>query len=117
MRKLLTIVAVVAAVGLLNTSAPKQADARPEYQKAFLEKYSKLSDEDKEKKCLICHGKEKKMRSDYAMALEKALGAKMVKDVDKIAAALTESEGKEYEDGKTYGSLLNAGKLPPPYKE
>jgi hypothetical protein len=117
MRKLVTCVAALAVVGVLTTSAPKRADARPEYQKAFLEKYSKLSDEDKEKKCLICHGKEKKMRSDYAKAIEKALGAKNVKDMDKINAALTEVEGKEYEDGKTYGSLLNSGKLPPPYQE
>ena len=67
---------------------------------------------------VICHGaKSKKERSDYAKALEKALGEKKVKDVEKINAALTEVEGKEYEDGKTYGSLLNDGHLPPGFSE
>jgi hypothetical protein len=117
MRKLVTIAAALAVVGSMTVSAPKKADARAEYQKAFLGKYDKLSEEDQMKKCGICHGKNgqnKKVRSDYAQALEKALGAKMVKDVEKINAALAEVEGKEYEDGKTYGSLLNSGKLPAP---
>ena len=107
----------VAAAGLMTASGPKQADARMEYLKAFVGKYTKLSEEDQAKKCLICHGANKKQRSSYAMALEKALGAKMVKDMEKINTALTEVEGKEYEDGKTYGQLLNEGHLPAPFAE
>ena len=117
MRKLTTIVAAVAVAGLMTAGAPRQADARPDYQKAFLAKYTKISAEDQEKKCLMCHGEEKKQRSDYAKAMEKALGVKNCKDVEKINEALTEVESKEYEDGKTYGSLLKDGKLPPPYSE
>jgi predicted alpha/beta hydrolase family esterase len=118
MRKLVTIAIAVAVVGAMTVSGPNQANARPEYQKAFLAKYTKLSQADQDKKCAMCHGAEnKKQRSAYAEALGKALGAKMVKDVEKINAALTEVESKEYEDGKTYGSLLNEGKLPAPFKE
>lgn len=118
MRKLVTVAAAAAVMGLMTTSGPRQAQAQKQYMDAFLAKYTKLSEEDQAKKCGICHGADsKKMRSDYAKALEKALGEKKVKDVDKINAALTEVEGKEYEDGKTYGSLLNEGKLPAPYSE
>lgn len=118
MRKLAIIATVAAVMGLTSLSAPKQAQAQKNYMDAFLAKYTKLSEEDKAKKCGICHGKEsKKERSDYAQALAKALGGKKVKDEAKVNAALTEVEGKEYEDGKTYGSLLNAGKLPAPYAE
>lgn len=116
MRKLM-IVAVAAAVGLMVVAGPKSAQARPEYQKAMIAKYTKISAEDQEKKCLICHGEKKTERSDYAQALGKALGGKNIKDVEKINAALTEVEAKEYEDGKTYGSLLNEGKLPAPFKK
>jgi hypothetical protein len=116
MRKLLTGVALVAVVAGMTVLAPQPAQARKEYMDAFLAKYDKLSDEDKEKKCAICHSAaSKKDRSDYAQALEKALGAKMVKEADKIDAALVEVEGKEYEDGKTYGELLEAGTLPAPF--
>ena len=117
MRKMVTIAVAAAVLGLMSTSAPKQAQAQKYYMDAMFEKYDKISDADKAKKCGVCHGKSKKMRSDYAQALGKALGAKKVKDKDKINAALMEVEGKEYEDGKTYGDLLNDGKLPAPYSE
>lgn len=121
MRKLVTIVTAAAVVAALTLSGPNQANARPEYQKALFAKYTKISEADQMKKCGICHGGEnganKKQKSAYAEALGKALGAKMVKDVEKINTALTEVESKEYEDGKTYGSLLNEGKLPPPFSE
>lgn len=116
MRKLVTTAAIACGLSLMGW-APKQAEARKEYMDAFIAKYSNIT-EAKEKKCLICHGAEsKKQRNDYSMALEKALGKKMEKDVEKINGALTEVEGKEYEDGKTYGALLKSGKLPAPFKE
>lgn len=115
MRKLVTVLSAVAIVGVGMLSAPKQASARKEYMDAFIAKYDTI-EEAKEKKCLICHGAAKKTdRSDYAQALGKALGGKMIKDKDKISTALGEVEGKEYEDGKTYGELLKSGKLPAPF--
>ncbi|MFV0444327.1 MAG: hypothetical protein ACK5Q5_12225 [Planctomycetaceae bacterium] len=118
MRKLVIAATIAAVMGLTSLSAPKQAQAQKQYLDAFKAKYTKVSADDLKKGCAICHGKEsKKQRNDYALALEKALGAKKVKDVEKINSALMEVEAKEYEDGKTYGSLLNDGKLPAPYAE
>lgn len=115
MRKVASIVTVAAVLGLM-VSGPKQASAQKQYLDAFIAKYDIA--EAKEKKCLVCHGaKSKKERSDYAKALEEALGEKKVKDEAKIMAALATVEGKEYEDGKTYGQLLKDGKLPAPFAE
>jgi cytochrome c553 len=110
---MVTIAAVAVVLGLMTSNA----QAQRQYLDAFKAKYTKISADDAKKGCAICHGTEnKKQRSDYAQALGKALGATKVKEVEKINAALTEVEGKEYEDGKTYGSLLNEGKLPAPFK-
>jgi hypothetical protein len=114
MRKLAVVMSVAALVGISLTAAPKQASARMEYLNAFVAKYDIA--EAKEKKCLVCHGAKKTERSDYAQEIGKALGAKMVKDMDKINAALETVESKEYEDGKTYGQLLKDKKLPAPFK-
>lgn len=114
MRKLAVMMSVAALVGISLTAAPKQASARMEYLKAFSEKYG--IEEANTKKCLVCHGMNKKDRSDYAQEVGKALGATKVKDMEKINAALTTVESKEYEDGKTYGQLLKDKKLPEPFK-
>ncbi len=114
MRKLVSCVVIVAVAGLMLLSQPAQA--RMEYFNAFKGKYSNLSKENLDKKCGICHGANKKMRSDYANAVEKALGAKMVKDMEKINKALDEAAKGDAGDGKTYGDLLKDGKLPAPYK-
>lgn len=111
MRKpVMLMAAMVFAAGSMMIS-PQDASARKEYMDAFNAKYD--IEAAKEQKCNLCHAKKsKKERSDYAKAMEKALGAKMVKDKDKINESLTEIEKVEYETGKTYGALLKDGKIP-----
>lgn len=120
MKKLATLMALVAIAGLMLTALPQEAAARPQYPKALAKKYEKVKDALGEKKCGACHGeggKNKKVLSDYGKALKEALGAKNVKDEDKINEALEKVAEKEAESGKTYGELLKSGKLPPPAKD
>ncbi|MEZ6056805.1 MAG: hypothetical protein R3C01_08870 [Planctomycetaceae bacterium] len=115
MRKVAAVLVMAAVAGLVVSSAPKQANAQPQYLKAFLAKYE--IEGAAEKKCGICHGEKKSERSAYAMEFGKALGEKKVKDVEKINAAYDTAAKAEYADGKTYGELLKSGKLPAPYGE
>ena len=115
MRKLLTCLAIAAVAGLMLVSTPQEADAQKQYFDNFKERYPDLEEQLDELKCGVCHGKSKKMRSDYAQALEEALGEKKVKDAEKIMEALEEIEETEYEDGMTYGELLESGELPEPF--
>lgn len=111
--KIVCAIAVVA--GFVALTAP-QAEARPGYLMAFAGKYENLKAAAEEKKCGVCHGKggaDKKAVSAYGKAVAEALGAKNVKEADKIAKALTDVEGKKCGDGdKTWGDVLKAG-LPP----
>ncbi|MFT5527580.1 MAG: hypothetical protein ACI9HK_005562 [Pirellulaceae bacterium] len=101
-----------------------QADARPDYKKAFDAAYKgneKVAAAATEAKCNVCHyGKTKKNRNDYATALSKVL-TKAVYTANKadkpaLAKLATEAfkkiEGEKNADGKTFGSLLEAGSLP-----
>ena len=115
MRKLLPCLVMAAVAGLMLVSTPQQADAQKQYMEAFAEQYPDLAEEVEELKCGVCHGRSKRMRSDYAMALEEALGEKKVKDVEKIMEALEAIEEVEYEDGMSYGDLLESGELPAPF--
>lgn len=113
MKKLMLVMAAVAIVSMFAT-APKQAEARPGYLKAFIAKYDIA--EASEKKCGVCHGeggKNKKIQSEYGKALGKALGAKNVKGEDDIAAGLDAAAKADAGGGKTFGDLLKDGKLPP----
>ena len=91
----------------------EQAQARPDYCKTFLGTYAD-NKAAAEAKCGICHPvMDKKERNAYAMAVGKALGAKNVKDADKIKEALKKAEGeKSAVEGKTFGDLIKEGKLP-----
>jgi hypothetical protein len=98
---------------LLASSAAATAEARPEYNKVFWEHYAKqlgtLS-----AKCGACHSRpDKKSRNNYANVLKTKLGAANVKDHDQIRSALEEA-AKEPSAirGKTFGDLINEGKLP-----
>ena len=105
-------VAAIAVVAMLIVAT---ADARPQYPKAMSTKYPAAADALKSAKCGACHGKggkNKKEVSEYGKALKEALGAKNVKDADKIMAALDKAGEKKNSDGKSYGELLKAGKLP-----
>lgn len=117
MRKLAIVMgaAVVAALVFSVDVVPVQA--QKQYFDAFVAKYPAVAEKANEQKCGVCHGKQKTQRSDFAKALEKALGEKKVKDVEKINAALDTVAAEEYTDGKTYGELLESGQLPAPFAE
>lgn len=108
---LLAVAAAVAFGSVWNTGAT--AEARAQYNKAFQAKYPDLAAA-KEAKCGVCHpsSDDKKVRNDYAMAFGKGLGMKNQKDEAKINEALAAAEGEKNADGKTYGDLIKAGKLP-----
>lgn len=91
-----------------------QAEARPQYLKAFAAKYQNLLSQAKKQKCAVCHcGKTKKMRNDYGKALMKHVGKKNQKDKAIINAALGKAEkDKKPATKKTFGDLIKAGKLP-----
>ncbi len=122
MKKLLALSGVmVLAIAFV---AATEADARPQYNKAFLGKYKKVTAA-KKAKCNVCHRKKKagekgKPRNDYGTAMQKNLPAKNCKVVAKIVAALTKTEKVKVVKTKkeTFGDRLKAGKLPatPPKK-
>jgi mono/diheme cytochrome c family protein len=119
MKNVVSLLALVAFVGAIVVSLSDSANARPQYHKAFAEKYAKVADQANEIKCGVCHGdggKNKKQISDYGKALAEALAMKNQKDVDAINKGLDTVAAKECGDGKTFGDLLNDGKLPPPHK-
>ena len=118
MNKLFTLSGVlVLAIAFV---AATEADARPQYQKAFLGKYKKVTAA-KKAKCNVCHRKKKagekgKPRNDYGVALGKSLPKKNCKVVAKIVEALTKTEkakvSKDKKEKVTYGDRLKAAKLP-----
>jgi hypothetical protein len=117
MKKLATLMAIVAVAGLMLVGAPQDAQARPQYKTAVEKKYTKIAEELKNKaKCDACHGLEadgksnKKLLSDYAKALAEALGKKNEREAEAIDKALKNG------DGKSYGELLDAGTLPAPHE-
>jgi hypothetical protein len=117
MKKFAALLPLVAVTGLFLIGAPEQAEARPQYLKAFVGSYD--IEEAKALKCGVCHGeggKNKKVTSDYGMALFAALGGsdddKNCKDEDRINAALKKTEAVKSGD-TTYGEILKSGKLPP----
>jgi cytochrome c553 len=103
----------LAFAGALLFAGQNSAEARPGYLKAFMAKYDGLAAAAKKAKCGVCHPvKSKKMRNDYGAALGKLTG-KNQKDAAKIAEALGKNEkGKSATEGKTFGDLIKAGKLP-----
>ncbi|MGC1272569.1 MAG: hypothetical protein WBC44_02590 [Planctomycetaceae bacterium] len=116
MPSLRLVVACSLALGLVSfVAAPQQADARPQYLKAFAGKYKNLEDQAKEAKCTICHyGKSKKNNNDYGDALKKHFGEeKNVKDaavIDKGFAGIEKEKSKV--ESKTFGDLIKDNKLP-----
>jgi len=94
-------------------SGPDDADARPQYLKAFAVKYKNLTSQAKKQKCNVCHyGKKKKNRNDYGEALMKHVGKKNQKDPKKIDEALEKAAKEKKSKDKTFGDLIKAGKLP-----
>ena len=106
-----------AAALVWGTTAPKTADARPQYRENFAAKYPGLAVQVEKMKCGVCHPpaaeEKKKVRNNYGQALQKALNAKNVTDKEVILKALSGIEsGKSATEGKTFGDLIKAGSLP-----
>lgn len=110
--RMLKVVCAAAVVASLVAMAP-QAQARPQYLKAFVAEYDNLKSAAEEKKCGVCHGKEKKMVSNYGKAVGSGLGMKNQKDAEAISKALKAAAEMKCGDGeKTWGDILKEG-LPP----
>lgn len=112
---LLTMVALLAGVLAFSSSS---VEARPKYRTQFQKSYEKVAANHKIN-CFVCHKKmddgkiDKEHHNNYGEALEKALGKKNETDYDVIEAALKKIESKKSaEEGKTFGDLIKAGKLP-----
>jgi mono/diheme cytochrome c family protein len=106
LNKALPVLAVAGFVALVGPSVQK-AHARPNYLKQFTENYPQIKAA-ADTKCAICHmGDDKKMRNDFGKAVGEALGAKMVKDADKIKEAL-----KKVTDSEKYKAKIEKGELP-----
>lgn len=99
------------AVGAMILVQARYVEARPQYMKVFKDKYGM---ELKDANCAVCHPtKDKKERNAYGKKVAEVLGAKNVKDGEKIAAALEKVAGeKNDKTGKTFGDMIKAGKLP-----
>jgi hypothetical protein len=106
------------AAGLMVALSAQSSQARPKYFATFKEAYPKLEEQANEKKCNVCHigATDKKTRNDYGKALHKGLGGdaeKNVMDAEKIKEAIKKAEKeKSSTEGKTFGDLITAGKLP-----
>ena len=117
--KMPTLFTVMAFLcGAIVFSGGETADARPQYRTEFQKNYPKVAENNKIT-CFVCHGKnaegkmDKEKRNNYGMALGKALGKKNVKNKDDIKAAMDKiQKEKSAEEGKTFGDLLEEGKLP-----
>lgn len=117
MRKVLTMLTVIAVAGAMFMVDARPVLAQKQYMDEMKKKYEPVSKLIDEQKCGVCHGKQKTQRSEFAKALEKALGEKKVKDAEKIQKAFDAVGDQEYADGKKYGDLLKAGSLPAPFSE
>ncbi len=113
--RMLKVVCAAAVVASLVAMAP-QAQARPQYLKAFVGEYDHLEAKAKEKKCGVCHGeggKNKKVVSAYGKAMGAGLGKKNQKDAEAIVKALKAAAEMKCGDGdKIWGDVLKDG-LPP----
>ena len=102
----------LAAAGALLLAGANRAEARPQYLKEFAAKYGSLKAQATKVKCGVCHyGKSKKNRNDYGQAVMKNVG-KNQKKAPVIKGALTKAEKMKNAEGKTFGDLIKAGKLP-----
>jgi hypothetical protein len=108
-----------AALALVASLAPRPAFAIKQFADEFKAVYVKegtpLAAEVETAKCNVCHvGKSKKDRNAYGEALAQRLDKKEDKDnTDKIRKALEEVAAlPSQESGKTFGDLIQAGKLP-----
>ncbi len=106
---------LLVVVGALVSSCVfvRTADARRNYERAFEKKYENVAKANRIA-CTVCHEADnKKQRNNYGRALSEALGDKKVNDKARIDAAFRAAEKEESAiPGKTFGDLLEDGKLP-----
>lgn len=116
---LLALLTVLAAV--LNLDS--RSFGRPPYKKQWDATYKnpQLVAAAKEAKCSVCHyGTDKKNRNDYGKALSKHLNEKLYNQLKgdpkaldrKIQEAFKAVAKEKSASGKTFGELLEAGRLP-----
>jgi hypothetical protein len=114
------MVAVLVAVAWVTSVETQTASARPNYKMEWDKKYMtegsaiQKSFADGKSNCFICHqGKERKNRNAYGVAIQKALGEKMVKDATKIVEAFEKAnKEKSGVEDTVFGDLIKSGKLP-----
>lgn len=126
MKKLATVLAVAIIAVVAST---EKAQAIPAFAKAFTERYvntSKNADfvaAAKEKKCNLCHfGTSKKNKNDFGKAFAKHFkkanysSTRVREEADAVKKEFDEGLKKVLAEknpaGKTYKSLIDAGKLP-----
>jgi hypothetical protein len=132
----LVLACCVAFGALCSLTRVPPADAYPTFSKAFMQKYiadestdtqKSLAEEFKRvKRCAVCHDPRKgddgkvsrKNRNPYGDAVNKFLTKKDQKDLDKALKMLDKVAGEKLEDAeKTFGELIEAGKLPFEYPD
>jgi len=117
-----SVVLTVCALLLLSLGV-NASFGRPDYRKQIEATYktSKIAGAIKDANCNVCHyGKSKKNRNDYGTALSKILTPDSYKELKKspdqlnkkIIDALKKVSAQKSVTGKTFGELIEAGKLP-----
>jgi hypothetical protein len=111
--------------GLLLATTAREADARPQYLRWWVQEYPTVAKKNEikavgGKNCNVCHeaGKPKTTRNDYGKAIQKALAPqKNVKSKDDFDQALKDvAKEKSSTPDKTFGDLLQNDELPVPPK-
>lgn len=112
MKKFFSALTVLAIFGA-SFAIQGEAQAQKVYLDVFKAEFPQV-EEAAAKKCNVCHeGRSKKNRNVYGKAMAEALGAKKVKDKEKIKASLKAiAEKPSQVEGKTFGELIAEGKLP-----
>jgi hypothetical protein len=117
-----TTIGGLLVAGLLLATTAREADARPQYLRWWIEQYPDVAKKNEIKpraalkNCNVCHaGTSKATRNDYGKAIQKALGKRNVKDKDAFDEALKSvAKEKSPSPDKTFGELLQNDELPIP---
>lgn len=106
---------VILSAAAVLVASPGSAAARPQYSKSFQETYPSLREQAQSQKCGVCHcGPHKRgTLNDDGTSLKKVLAEKNIKDAKRIVDALrTVEKEPSSEPDKTFGDLIDEGKLP-----
>ena len=123
MKKIIALL-LIGAIAII--AHPKTSEAFPQFKTGFAKKYTKkgtaYGDAVKKAGCKVCHfGKKKADRNDYGAAIAKIVDgkkwkaaykadkAKAMKEFEAVLDKVAKMKGAQ---GKTYGELIKAEKLP-----